>query len=152
MVGFYVCQCECGEEAEVRTSNLLFGSSQTCTRCRGRKGLKRGESAANLLIATYKKNATDRNISFKLSSELFFKLTKRRCFYCGCEPAQISRAKSYNGDYVYNGIDRIDSSKGYIKENCVACCKWCNTMKLDHGKQEFLVHVAKIYDRLVRGK
>ena len=31
--------------------------------------------------------------------------------------------------YVSNGVDRVDSSLGYIEENCVPCCKFCNYAK-----------------------
>ena len=152
MCSFYWCKCDCGKESEVRGSNLLSGNSQACMWCRSRRGLKRGEAAYNLLLGTYKKNAKLAHRAFKLSSKLFRILTKANCYYCGIAPQQVSKAKSTNGDYVYNGIDRIDSSKGYTKDNCVTCCKWCNTMKLDRGKQEFLAQIAKIYDNMVRGK
>lgn len=36
-----------------------------------------------------------------------------------------------------NGIDRVDSSKGYTVENSVACCKYCNTAKNTMTESEF---------------
>jgi hypothetical protein len=27
------------------------------------------------------------------------------------------------------GLDRIDSKKGYTKDNCVPCCGFCNNLK-----------------------
>jgi len=41
------------------------------------------------------------------------------CVYCGILPK----------DRV-NGIDRMDSSLGYVQSNCVPCCKTCNLMKM----------------------
>src|SRR5438132_12656210 len=42
------------------------------------------------------------------------------CFYCGHVALE---------GLTLNGIDRVDSSKGYCLENCVACCGMCNRMK-----------------------
>ena len=44
-----------------------------------------------------------------------------------------------------NGIDRIDSNIGYIKENCVSCCWTCNKMKNNFSQKEFLEKINKIY-------
>jgi hypothetical protein len=69
----------------------------------------------------------------------FEKLTQSNCFYCGLEPSNkyLSHEKLYNGAYIYNGIDRLDNSIGYILENCVACCEWCNKSKNKRSLEEF---------------
>jgi len=36
-----------------------------------------------------------------------------------------------------DGVDRVDNTKGYTKENCVPCCKICNRLKSDLTKEEF---------------
>jgi len=61
----------------------------------------------------------------------FSKLVIKKCIYCGGE--------------ANKGIDRIDNTKGYTKENSVSCCKICNYMKRDLFKEQFLNHVIKIY-------
>jgi hypothetical protein len=43
-------------------------------------------------------------------------------------------------------LDRIDSSKGHVDENCVACCFQCNIAKLDYSLEEFLIHIEKMYE------
>jgi hypothetical protein len=55
------------------------------------------------------------------------------CYYCGYK----------NSDFV-NGIDRIDSKKGYILDNCVACCKMCNYMKGSLSVDVFIKRVEHI--------
>jgi hypothetical protein len=47
--------------------------------------------------------------------------------------------------YIYNGVDRVDSSKGYVKENVVPCCKWCNIAKGNKSAAEFKEHIFKMY-------
>lgn len=34
-----------------------------------------------------------------------------------------------HGAFVHSGIDRVDNSQGYTRENAVACCARCNTLK-----------------------
>lgn len=46
-----------------------------------------------------------------------------------------------------NGIDRINSNKGYEKDNCVSCCPICNRMKLDLSLEDFYAHIEKIYKK-----
>ena len=81
----------------------------------------------------YKKNAKKRNLEFNLTREEFYNLTSKPCEYCG-------------DIQDYNGIDRIDSSKGYETSNCVPCCEICNKMKLNYSKKDFLYQVQKIYE------
>ena len=45
-----------------------------------------------------------------------------------------------------NGVDRIDSNKGYTKDNCVPCCKICNQMKSNIDIGTFLTQISKIYN------
>ena len=47
--------------------------------------------------------------------------------------------------YLYSGIDRIDSNLGYLENNVVPCCKFCNFMKLNLTTEDFLNRIAKIY-------
>lgn len=50
-----------------------------------------------------------------LTREEFAELSRANCRYCGVAGP--------------NGIDRIDSAKGYARGNCVSCCKHCNYAK-----------------------
>lgn len=53
-----------------------------------------------------------------LTKEQFEIITKQPCYYCGIIQ-----------DKGFNGIDRMDSTKGYEIDNCVSCCTECNMMK-----------------------
>ena len=44
-----------------------------------------------------------------------------------------------------NGIDRLDSAFGYTLENCVPCCKYCNTAKNTMLVSDFLSWVSRVY-------
>jgi hypothetical protein len=97
-------------------------------------------------MCDYKKHARDKGHLFLLTDDEFKHLIGGNCFYCAAEPA--NRKKSDAGKVlIYNGIDRLDSSIGYIKENCVTCCKPCNWMKKDMLLEEFLTRVRTIAAR-----
>ena len=49
--------------------------------------------------------------------------------------------------YTYNGIDRVDNSKGYTEENCVPCCADIDAMKMDLPKKRFLELCTKVVER-----
>jgi len=82
----------------------------------------------------YVRGAKKRKIQFNLTPEQFLKMTDKVCHYCG----QFSVGKNYCG------IDRVNSSLGYLVENCVPCCNICNLMKMAYPVDEFLTHILKI--------
>ncbi len=55
---------------------------------------------------------------------------------------------NFKYNFIYNGIDRIDSSKGYIQGNVVTCCRTCNVAKMDMDYKEFINHITKIYNHI----
>lgn len=69
-----------------------------------------------------KSSANVRNLDFKLTKEEVKILHKQKCVYCNRNPNQGNK-------YKFNGIDRLDNNKGYIKINCVTCCRKCNRSK-----------------------
>lgn len=75
----------------------------------------------------YVTNAVERGYIFELQYEDFNKLVLSPCYYC-----------KFQKDREVNGIDRVDNSKGYTKENCVPCCQVCNRMKLIYHPSFFI--------------
>jgi hypothetical protein len=80
---------------------------------------------------SYKNGAKERNINFDLTFNDFIGYWQLPCNYCG-------------NDIVTIGIDRIDSSIGYEKNNIVPCCEKCNRMKMDNSKEDFLNQCFRI--------
>lgn len=151
----FKCICDCGKEKIVLSSNLRQGTTQSCgclakERSRERSIIGEGEACFNFLLTSYRNRAKLKGLSFDLTIEEFKILTKKNCTYCGREPFTIKTKVSCNGIYIYNGIDRVDSSKGYIIENCVPCCKICNYAKRKLSLQEFKEHITKIYFHYIK--
>lgn len=148
---FWLCKCRCGNEKLVRTigAQLKTGKTKSCG-CFRRGRLEYGESAFNRLFDTYRRRSLEKGFSFDLSKEEFREMTSENCFYCGLEPKQKA-AKGMGicyGEYLYNGIDRIDSKKGYSKDNIVPCCGQCNVAKNDYSYEEFLIWAKRLSGNL----
>ena len=147
----WLCRCDCGNSTKATSNNLKRGfvTSCGCYRREFTRGnqLPEGESGLNTLFYDYSRRATDKGLSFALTKEEFRALTKGDCFYCGTKPAQLGYPNHLiKIPYVYNGVDRLDSSGGYSLENCVSCCSRCNYMKSDYSVTDFIstcVAVAK---------
>lgn len=126
----WLCQCECGRTCTPRGPTLINGTSTSCGGCRWKY------RAFRQILAEYKVGAKRRKLNWELSDEQFRKLTSSPCYYTGRLP---DKTRSFGNDsYTHNGIDRIDSSKGYTLENCVPCCSDVNYAKLNMGYSEFI--------------
>lgn len=144
---FWFCRCDCGKETVASMGHLKTGHTKSCgcyRRERAERGLEPGQSGLNRLYLHYRSTAKRRSLEFDLSKKEFEVLTKKECYYCGSEPKTISKNECDRSFYVYNGVDRIDSSRGYLTENVVTCCAMCNSMKSNHTQQEFFEQIKRI--------
>lgn len=144
---YWLCLCVCGNKKVIWSGNLKNGNTQSCGCLHKEKiSLPTGKAAFNSLFASYKRNAKVNNCSFNLTKSAFRQLTSSNCYYCDKKPTQIGNTtKRINGHYYYNGIDKINPKKGYIKGNVVACCWKHNKMKGDLTLKEFKNEIKKIY-------
>lgn len=62
----------------------------------------------------------------------------------------MSQFQKEEGDFTYNGIDRIDNSLRHTIGNIVPCCWDCNRIKMALGLEEFLMHIVKINTHIMR--
>lgn len=95
-----------------------------------------GNVAKNQLISWYIWGAKRRNLKFDLSREDCERLFQSPCYYCGVPPGAVRHTRKHH--YNYNGIDRVDNSRGYTWDNCVACCRQCNQAKSNFSVDCFL--------------
>jgi len=101
-------------------------------------------------IGAYKRSAKKRKLEWDLTEEQFSKITQQDCYYCGAEPNNIAKQKGKYGEYTYNGLDRVDNTKGYTIDNVVSCCKFCNVAKNNHTLQEYKDWIKKSYNKLFK--
>ena len=68
------------------------------------------------------------------------------------KPNNIKKYAYSNQEYFYNGIDRVDNSKGYTMDNVVSCCRICNVAKQKMTLQEYKDWVEKVYKKFKGGE
>jgi hypothetical protein len=146
------CLCDCGNYIVIFATSLCKTENPTksCGCLRKNTEFKKKEeglSAFNQVYKSYRLNSKYRKLDFKINKEQFAKITKEDCYYCG-EPPSIITKFICNGQYIYNGIDRVDNSKGYTIENCVPCCTDCNFLKGNFEQEKFLEQCKKISYKL----
>ncbi len=148
------CKCDCGNNHLVRLTLLKNQRIQSCGCYRSEIVSKQNKDNRkpfkDVLIKSifndYKQSSKRRTLEFNLTASEFAQLINQNCFYCGDTPSLIRKHRYYPNDFIlYNGIDRIDNKKGYIFDNCVSCCDFCNKSKHCNSTQFFLNKIKKIY-------
>jgi hypothetical protein len=83
--------------------------------------------------------AKRRNIPLQISREEYiqWRQTHTTCTYCASPLEKTGYC-----------ADRVDSSKPYLLSNITPCCRKCNVAKSNLPLEEFLNHIAKIYENL----
>jgi hypothetical protein len=167
------CICDCGKIVTIEKSGVTGGKVKSCGCLKSeivskmRKSIpKKGKEVTyKYYYQKYKDAAIDRNLDFNLTLEEFKSIISENCYWDGTVPDNIISSylrkdgkvknkdlkdpdiKYYNSiTIIVNGIDRKDNSRGYSIENCVACCKQCNMMKMDYTETQFLNKIKQIYE------
>jgi len=145
----WLCKCDCGNEKIIRCSSLTSGKTKSCG-CLHKEIVKKNmvkigrlcvhdtieKAFLSHIIRQYNRQAKRRNYEFNISDEKFVELISDKCYYCGSFKYSNS-VKIRDKMFYYNGIDRIDNTKGYVNNNVVSCCKICNQAKRDLTLKEF---------------
>jgi hypothetical protein len=146
----WLCQCDCGKTKEISGYHLTRKATISTKSCGclwlASISLSGDEGSFNGLYHNYMLGAKSRKHEFCLSKEQFRAIASDFCFYCGAAPKPFYsiQRKTEAEPFITNGIDRVDNTIGYVKENCVPCCGVCNFMKRDMSASEFRTHIRKI--------
>jgi hypothetical protein len=153
---YWKCLCDCNNIRILSACHLKNGNTTSCG-CSKTYRYAPGESGLRCSYSAYKSRAKEFKRIFDLTLKEFEEITSKNCFYCGIKPNNVSLTKASEDDrrtkyrsYTYNGIDRIDSSMGYVKGNVVPCCKWCNIAKSNKSVEEFKGHIRKMYHHFLK--
>lgn len=167
---YFNCICDCGQ-ACIKANDVLTKKGPACCGCRTSEKFRKSfpgvgksahnrmpgnDAAKNGLFKNYERNAKTREIEFCITKEKFLHITSTNCHYCGSPPSKKYPRKLDKGVqdesryYLYNGLDRVDSTGGYSEDNVVPCCEDCNYAKSDLTKDEFITLVEKIYKHYVK--
>lgn len=139
------CRCKCGHEQPVRVHILMNGDSKRCKRCSpatqsgSDSPLWNGSNLiSGAIVCKYKHSAAKRRIPFEISAQDMEDLWIKQggtCIYTG----EKLTLPAYTKDNSYTAsLDRIDSSKGYTRDNIQWVTKNVNIMKMAVPHEEFV--------------
>ena len=153
-IRYYNVQCEYCNSQSIQSITHLRNNPKSCSNCKyeRRNVTPTLDAPRNCVKSTYLTGAKNRNLEFSLSDKEFDQLIFSDCYFCGCKPTEYQSDFKFNRtnlEFKRNGIDRLDSLKGYTKENCVSCCSVCNLMKMTLHYNDFINHIEKIHTYLV---
>lgn len=164
-IAMWQCSCSCGETIVATRGNLTNKQTTSCGCYHKERAsvaklnntdvrLDPRESAMNKIYSGHKSCAKMRNL-VSMEKDAYFNLAFANCATCGALPscsvaaknAYLSDCRKKNipvnselaeGKVIYvNGVDRIDSTKGYIEGNVQTMCFQCNAAKSDYTQNEF---------------
>lgn len=143
-----IAECPlCKKESVRRPETLQVNSS--CRECYMEGHSKGGNRTARArVVRNYKKICAEkRGLEFALDDDQLDVLFSSECHYCGAAPTncmKYNRAGRKPEVFWYNGIDRVDSSKGYTFDNVVSACSICNRAKGALSYEEFMNWIGRI--------
>ena len=147
-----LAKCECGTEKWFRYEHVKSGRSKSCG-CLNYEAHTQDPTIKTIhYVMTYiLSSAKKRELKMELTERDVRSIIFKNCVYCGEKPSNFGAKEQREfgkGMSPFNGVDRIDSQRGYVIGNVVACCSQCNTMKLDLTVEQFKEKVAKIHTKI----
>lgn len=149
----WMCRCDCGKEKTVQGCHLKSGHTQSCG-CswykfgKSRTSWKGHGDIPSTMFGRIVSNAKKRNISFDITIEYIWDLFLEQNKMCALSGLPLDF--TYGRNHHYKGtasLDRIDSSKGYVKGNVQWVHKDVNWMKQDYSTDYFLKMCKLICER-----
>lgn len=152
--------CECGNKTFASGKDVVSGNTTSCGCYAMQRRSVGGQKNRRFDPVISSARTVWKGVYKDCDFDTFFTLSQEPCYYCGRDPhrtfnvgntsqkkRKVSHIQVEVGDFTYNGIDRIDSSKGHTFDNIVPCCYRCNQAKNDMPVNEFLDLVKLIYNR-----
>lgn len=140
----WICKCDCGNEVETYSRYLLRGTKHSCGCIKATSNAMTTMSIVRKVYNSYRSSAKQRKLNFELELDYFYELLQKNCHYCNTQKSR--RWVINNCELTYNGIDRLDNTKGYTIENSVTCCTKCNMSKGMDTKEEYIARCKAIAD------
>lgn len=144
-------QCSCGKKTLLPPYALYTGQLTKCSSCGSKAGAAKRSLSDCDVIDKYlsnikyrsKKKGFDFDVDPEFLTELFYS-QEEKCALTGM-PLQLRQT---SGDFDFSAsLDRIDSSKGYTKDNVQWVHKIVNRMKSDYDQDEFIAICKSIVSK-----
>lgn len=147
----WLCKCSCGNDKIVFADNLLRGATKSCGcswRIKGKKHhLFSGiEEISGAYLHRARQGAISRNLEYSVTNDYLWEIYTNQGKKCALSGLPIDFQPSTNikrgGKKQTASLDRIDSSKGYIKGNIQWVHKDINKIKQDL-KEDYFIELCK---------
>lgn len=144
---YWWVRCKCGKVYELCGAHIRSKNCKSCG-CQKRESIRNTRFAGYGQISltrwnTIRREAKQRNLKFEIDIKYVWKLYEKQNKRCALSGIKIFFNKFTKGRRTAS-LDRIDSSKGYIKGNVWWLHKTVNKLKRDYQLKEFLKWINKI--------
>ena len=145
------CKCKCGLECEVDAYTLVSGKSKSCKACSLPRITKKNPSwkgYEEIPASWFRRFKSYSKIEFSIDMQDVWDLYLKQECKCSLTSLPISfqnqreRGSKHSGIQCTASIDRIDSSKGYTKDNIQLVHKDVNIMK-NAFNQDYFIELCK---------
>lgn len=144
------CKCDCGNYKVVQSNHLVYGKTKSCGCLHKRKGKDSPffKGVGELPLDFYNKirrscHRWGRTLSFDVTPEYLWNLFLKQNRTCALTGVSIAfdgsgaENKHHETNKITASLDRIDSTKGYVKGNVQWVHKKINMMKGELTTDEF---------------
>ena len=162
--------CSCGTIIYKTAEVVSSGNTKSCGCYKHEVSIRTGKILASKALGKTRKHTPYMSsvravwgMTYKdCPLEVFMMVSQQNCHYCGVLPTNCynvanrspneynSTEQALHGNFIYNGLDRKDSSLGHTMANVVPCCWPCNRAKGSMGYREFLDHIDRMYNHTTR--
>jgi hypothetical protein len=149
----YKCECICGKIKDIRAWHLKQGKTKGCgcTNTIGRFKYKGCNDLSLSYFNSIKKRAITKDIPFEeeLTIDFLWHLFLRQNKKCALSNLDIELDQKWSNKVKGSlrqsaSLDRIDSSKGYTKDNVQWVHKKINLMKNTLNQNEFIAYCKQV--------
>lgn len=138
----WICQCDCGKNKSIPASSLKRGFTTTCGSCE-RNNYKGYKEISKTYWTRVFRRSQEKSLSFDITPEFIWNLLEKQNFKCALSGIKIFFHHSHSKQTA--SIDRIDSSKGYIKDNVQLVHRTLNKIKNVFSNEELISWSKFIY-------
>lgn len=143
----WLCKCDCGNYITAETNTLLSEHSSSCG-CERIIAISRKIGVVNgQWYSRIKQSAIKRGIEFNINKEYINDIYQKQNGKCALSglPININFGNQAVGSTA--SLDRIDNTKGYIKDNIQFLHVDVNYMKSIYS-QEYIIHLCHLISKL----
>lgn len=144
------CRCKCGNVITTKSIYLRKGYTKSCGKCTNHHCWKGYKEISGWYFGTIRQRASKKGIKFNLDIKYLWNLYTRQHKKCALTNLDIFFVRNMTNDCVSAktqtaSLDRIDSSKGYIRGNVQWVHKDVNRMKWDLTQKRFIEICELVY-------